>query len=96
MELELLNNQLKKGQAEAQRKATSQHAAARATKEEVQKAGERLRAMPKRFTQSLQLLRDEVDQLERKKLALELAKQQRTSKVNGVQPLPIIPPTTTD
>ncbi|CAM9332018.1 unnamed protein product, partial [Hapterophycus canaliculatus] len=82
MELELLNNQLKKGQAEVERKAKLQQAASCSTKAEVQKAAERLRAMPKRFTQSLQLLRDEVDQLEREKLGLELARQQRTSQAN--------------
>ncbi|CAM9399813.1 unnamed protein product, partial [Scytosiphon promiscuus] len=80
MELELLNDQLKKGQAEVKRKAALQKAASLATRAEVQKAAGRLKAMPKRFTQSLQLLRDEVDHLEREKLALELAKQERTSQ----------------
>lgn len=81
MELELLNDQLRKGQGEAERKAKSQQAAAYATRSDVQKVAERLKAMPKRFTQSLSQLRDEVDRLEREKLSLQLAQQQRTLKV---------------
>lgn len=81
MELELLNDHLRKGQEEAERTAKSQQAAASATRADVQKAAERLNAMPKRFTQSLQQLRDEVERLEREKLSLQLAQQQRTLKV---------------
>lgn len=82
MELELLNDQLKKGQGEAERKAKSERAASDATRADVQRVSQRLKAMPKRFTQSLPSLRDEVDSLEREKLSLELAKQQTTLKVN--------------
>lgn len=81
MELELLNDQLKKGQGGAERKAKSQQAASNATRAEKQRVAQRLNAMPKRFTQSLPLLRDEVDALEHEKLSLELAKQQKTLKV---------------
>lgn len=42
---------------------------------------QRLQAMPKRFTESLQALRDEVEVLHKEKLSLELAKQQRKFKV---------------
>lgn len=83
MELELLNNQLRKGQGEAERKAKSQQAESNATRADVQKVSQRLNAMPKRFAQSLSSLRDEVDGLEREKLSLELAKQQKTLKVRS-------------
>lgn len=56
-------------------------AAARATKSELLRASEWLQAMPKRFTESLQALRDEVEMLQKEKLSLELAKQQRGFKV---------------
>lgn len=81
MELEVLNDQLRKGQAEAEREAKSQQAASYSTSAELQKVSERLKAMPKRFTQSLAQLRDEVENLESEKLSLELAKQRRTLKV---------------
>lgn len=81
MELELLNDQLRKGQGEAERKTKSQQAASKAARVDVQKVERRLKAMPKRFTQSLSSLRDEVDSLEREKLSLELAQQQRSLKV---------------
>ncbi|CAM9724368.1 unnamed protein product [Ectocarpus sp. 8 AP-2014] len=80
MELELLNSQLRKGQAEAERNAKMQEATFRSTRAEVNKVAERLKAMPKRFTQSLQSLRDEVETLEREKFNLELAKERKTSK----------------
>lgn len=83
MELELLNDQLRKGQGEAEKKTKSQQAASDATTADLQKAAQRLTAMPKRFTQNLPSLRDEVDRLEREKLSLELAKQQKTLKVCG-------------
>lgn len=82
MELQLLNDKLRKGQGEAERKAKSQQAAADATRSDVQKVAERLKAMPKRFTQSLPQLRDEVERLEREKLSLQLAQQQKTLKVS--------------
>lgn len=81
MELELFNDQLRKGQAKAESEARSQEAASRATKADLNKHQQRLQAMPKRFTESLQLLREEVENLEREKLSLELAKQQRSLKV---------------
>lgn len=81
MELEVLNDQLRKGQAGAEREAKSQQAASYSTSSELQKVSERLKAMPKRFTQSLSQLRDEVDNLESEKRSLELAKQRRTLKV---------------
>lgn len=81
MELELLNDQLRKGQGEAERKAKSQQVASNATKADVQRVSQTLEAMPKRFTQSLSSLRDEVDRLEGEKLSLELAKQRKTLKV---------------
>lgn len=81
MELELLNAQLRKGHGEAERKAKSQQVASNATRADVQRVSQRLKAMPKRFTESLPSLRDEVDRLEREKLSLELAKQQKTVKV---------------
>ncbi|CBJ27685.1 hypothetical protein Esi_0080_0105 [Ectocarpus siliculosus] len=80
MELELLNSQLRKGQAEAERNAKLQEDTFRSTRAEVNKVAERLKAMPKRFTQSLQSLRDEVETLEREKFNLELAKERKTSK----------------
>eukprot|EP00752_Nemacystus_decipiens_P004559 g4161.t1 len=80
MELELLNDQLRKGQGEAERKAKSHQAASNATRADVQRVSQTLKAMPKRFTQSLPSLRDEVDRLEREKLSLELAKQRKTLK----------------
>ncbi|CAM9730939.1 unnamed protein product [Ectocarpus sp. 4 AP-2014] len=80
MELELLNSQLRKGQAEAERNAKLQEATFGSTRAEVNKVAERLKAMPKRFTQSLQSLRDEVETLEREKYNLELAKERKTSK----------------
>ncbi|CAN0512224.1 unnamed protein product [Ectocarpus sp. 12 AP-2014] len=80
MELELLNSQLRKGQAEAERNAKLQEATFRSTRAEVNKMAERLKAMPKRFTQSLQSLRDEVETLEREKFNLELEKERKTSK----------------
>ncbi|CAM9562423.1 unnamed protein product [Ectocarpus sp. 6 AP-2014] len=80
MELELLNSQLQKGQAEAERNAKLQEATFRSTRAEVNKVAERLKAMPKRFTQSLQSLRNEVETLEREKFNLELAKERKTSK----------------
>ncbi|CAN0393235.1 unnamed protein product [Ectocarpus sp. 12 AP-2014] len=80
MELQLLNSQLRKGQAEAERNAKLQEATFRSTRAEVNKVAERLKAMPKRFTQSLQSLRDEVETLEREKFNLELAKERKTSK----------------
>lgn len=82
MELELLNDQLRKGQGEAERKAKSQQAASNATRADVQRVSQTLKAMPKRFTQSLPSLRNEVDTLEREKLSLERAKQQNTLKVH--------------
>lgn len=81
MELEVLNNQLRRGQVGAEREAKSQQTASRATRAELQKVSERLKAMPRRFTESLLQLRDEVDKLESEKLSLELAKQQRSLKV---------------
>lgn len=81
LEVELLNDQLRKGQATAELETRSHEADASATKAELERMQERLRAMPKRFTESLQLLRNDVDSLEREKLSLELAKQQRSFKV---------------
>ncbi|CAM9530309.1 unnamed protein product, partial [Ectocarpus fasciculatus] len=80
MELELLNNQLRKGQAEAERSAKLQEATFCSTRAEVNKVAERLKAMPKRFSQSLQSLREEVETLEREKFNLELAKEHKNSK----------------
>lgn len=77
----MLNDQLRKGQAGAEREAKSQQVASSATRAELQKVSERLKAMPRRFTQSLSQLRDEVDKLESEKLSLGLEKQQRTLKV---------------
>ena len=81
MDIDLLNDQLRRGQAHAELEARSHETASRATKTELERMRERLEAMPKRFTESLQLLRNDVDGLEREKLSLELAKQQRDFKV---------------
>ena len=82
MDVELLNDQLRQGQVSAEKEARSHETAARATKAEFERMQERLQAMPKRFTESLQLLRSDVDALEREKLSLELAKQQRSFEVH--------------
>lgn len=81
MELELLNDQLRKGQANAESEARSNDAAARSTQGELERAEQRLNSMPKRFTESLQVLRDEVEGLEKEKLSLELAKHRRKLQV---------------
>lgn len=82
MEIDLLNDQLRKGQAAAELETRLHEAASGETKAELERMRERLKAMPRRFTESLQLLRDDVDSLEREKLSLELAKQQRSFKVH--------------
>lgn len=81
MELELLNDQLRKGQAKAEIEARSHKTSSRATRAELDMVQKRIQVMPKQFTESLQLLRNEVENLEREKLSLELAKQQRGFKV---------------
>lgn len=81
MELEVLNNQLRKGQANAESEASSNDAAARLTQGELERAEKRLNSIPKRFTESLQMLHDEVEGLEKEKLSLELAKNRKNLQV---------------
>lgn len=81
MELELLIDQLRRGQVDAESRSKLLHESTNATKLELKKARERLEAMPKRFTESLQLLRDEEEALEREKLSLQLAHQKNTLEV---------------
>lgn len=81
MELELLNSHLRRGQAKADSEARSWDEASRVTKAELEQARERLHAMPHRFTDSLDLLKGEVEKLGKEKLALQLASQERSLKV---------------
>lgn len=81
MELELLNDQLRKGQAAAESEATSTVDAARLAKQERCRAEQRLHSLPKRFTESLEMLREEVEELEKEKLALKLARQSKHLQV---------------
>lgn len=82
MELGLLNSHLRRGQSKADNEARSWEEASRATKTELEQARERLRAMPHRFTDNLDLLRNEAEKLEKEKLALQLASQERSLKVH--------------
>ena len=81
MELELLNTQLRKGQVKVECSARSEEAALRATKTELEQAREKLQAIPKRSTDSLRLLREEVAKLEKEKRSLEQANHQKGLKV---------------
>lgn len=81
MELELLNDQLRKGQATVESEAASAVEAARLAKQEHCRAEQRLHSLPKRFTESLQMLREEVEGLEKEKLDLELARQSKYLEV---------------
>lgn len=89
MELELLNDQLRKGQPRAEMETRSHEAASLAMKVELVKAEHRLNAMPKRFTESLQVLRDEVEGLEKERVALQLATQRMSLEVKThTMPIP--------
>lgn len=81
MECDLLNDQLKKGQAAAESKTMSLEGSSEKTKVQLKILRQKLQAMPKRFTKSLQTLQDEVENLRTEKLSLQLAEQKRTWEV---------------
>ncbi|CAM9369162.1 unnamed protein product, partial [Choristocarpus tenellus] len=77
MELGLLNAELNKGQGELESEMEATKAEFMSTREDLSRARRRLEAIPKRFTQSLRLVKAEVQQLEQEKLKLEESSRQR-------------------
>lgn len=75
MELTELNHQLRRAQGKAESVARSHQEAADATRAELEIVQGRLRAMPKRFTESRQSLEREVRILEDQRRSLQLAQR---------------------
>lgn len=83
MELKLLNDKLRRGQSAAQSANSLLEEEVRVVSAELRKAKERLEAMPRRFSESLQLLRDEAEALEREKMDLQVERNESDAQARG-------------
>lgn len=81
MELTEFNHQLRRAQGKAESVARSHQEAADVTRAELEKVQGRLRAMPKRFTESRQSLEREVRILEDQRRSLQLAQRKKAMEV---------------